>query len=167
MSTALATPPETKMDPTRKVSDAAARSGPLIVDPAVYANPDALNAAFADLRKNDPFAWLEPEGFRPFWAATKHEDIMAISRQNALFTNGEREILSYEDTEKQVYGVMGGPHLVRTLVQMDDPEHFKLRHLTQEWFLPQNVRKRDEAVRSIAKEFIDKMEDMGGECDFV
>lgn len=33
--------------------------------------------------------------------------------------------------------------------------------------MPQNVKKRDDAVRSIAREFIDRMEDMGGECDFV
>lgn len=33
--------------------------------------------------------------------------------------------------------------------------------------MPQNVKKRDDAVRSIAKEFVDRMEDMGGECDFV
>ncbi|MEH6695685.1 MAG: cytochrome P450, partial [Hyphomonas sp.] len=43
---------------------------------------------------------------------------------------------------------------------------FKLRHLTQEWFMPQNVKKREEGVRAIAKQFVDRMEDLGGECDF-
>ena len=166
MSAPLAVPPKTKMDPSRKMSSTAAETCHLITDPIIYADPPALDAAFSRLRANDPLAWMEPEGFRPFWAVTKHADIMDISKQNDLFTNGQREILSFEESEKQVYAKMGGPHLLKTLVQLDDPDHYKLRHLTQEWFLPQNVRQRSEAVRAIAKEFVDKMEDLGGECDF-
>ena len=162
----LATPPETKLDPGRQMTTAAAETCELIVTPAVYAHQKTLDDAFARLRAEDPLAWCEPEAFRPFWAATKHADIMEISRQNELFTNGEREILAYHEAEVQTYAKVGGPHLLKTLVQLDDPLHFKLRHLTQEWFLPQNVRKRDEAVRSIAKSFVDRMEDLGGECDF-
>lgn len=165
-TTALATPPNTKMDPARQMSAAAAETCQLIVDPAVYADQTQLDAAFARLRAEDPLAWCEPEAFRPFWAATKHADIMDISRQNKLFTNGEREILSLNWTEEKVYADTGGPHLLKTLVQLDDPMHYKLRHLTQDWFMPQNVKKREDAVRSIAKEFVDRMEDMGGSCDF-
>lgn len=166
MSAPLAVPPETKMDPARTMSAAAAETAGLITHPAVYADPPALDAAFARLRDEDPVAWMEPEGFRPFWAITKHANIMEISRQNDRFTNGQREILTFHENEKQVYARTGGPHLLKTLVQLDDPEHYKLRHLTQDWFLPHNVRKRQDAVRAIAKEFVDKMEDMGGECDF-
>ncbi len=165
--TAVMTPPEVKRDPNRSMSAAAAATCGEIVAPAVYADPPRLDAAFARLRAEDPLAWVEPEGFRPFWAVTKHADIMDISRQNDRFTNGQREVLAPLDTERQVYALTGGPHLVRTLVQMDDPDHYKYRHLTQEWFLPQNVKTRGDAVRAIAKEFVDRMEDMGGECDFV
>lgn len=165
-TSALATPPETKMDPARTMSRAAAETCNQIVDPSVYANQSALDAAFTRLRAEDPLAWCEPENFRPFWAATKHADIMDISRQNQLFTNGEREMLSYHEAEKGVYGKFGQPHLLKTLVQLDDPLHYKLRHLTQEWFMPQNVKKREDAIRDIAKQYVDRMEDLGGECDF-
>jgi hypothetical protein len=164
--TALTAPPETKMDPGRRMSEAAAATSNLITDPNVYADQAQLDAAFARLRAEDPVAWCEPDGFRPFWAVTRHADIMEISRQNKLFTNGEREMLSYAETEKRVYAQTGGPHLLKTLVQLDDPLHYKLRHLTQEWFMPQNVKKREDAIRQIAKEYVDRMEDLGGECDF-
>jgi len=165
-ATVLATPPNTKMDPSRQVTDVAAELGDVITDPTTYTDQARLDAAFARLRAEDPLAWCEPERYRPFWAATRHADIMEISRQNNLFTNGEREMLSYREAEAQTYATTGGPHLLKTLVQLDDPLHFKLRHLTQEWFLPQNVRKREDAVRGIAREFVDRMEDLGGECDF-
>jgi hypothetical protein len=91
---------------------------------------------------------------------------MDISRQNQLFTNGQREMLSYHEAEKGVYAKFGQPHLLKTLVQLDDPLHYKLRHLTQEWFMPQNVKKREDAIKTIAKQYVDRMEDLGGECDF-
>ena len=164
--TAVAQPPETKKDPSRQMSEAARATSDMIVNPEVYAHMDQLDAAFARLRAEDPVAWCEPEGFRPFWAVTKHADIMEISRQNKLFTNGEREMLSYEQAEERVYAQTGGPHLLKTLVQLDDPVHYKLRHLTQDWFMPHKVKTREDAIRTIAKEFVDRMEDMGGECDF-
>lgn len=163
---AIAQPPETKKDPARQMSEAARATSDLIVNPEVYAHMDQLDAAFARLRAEDPVAWCEPEAFRPFWAVTKHADIMEVSRQNKLFTNGEREMLSYESAEERVYAQTGGPHLLKTLVQLDDPMHYKLRHLTQDWFMPHKVKTREDAIRTIAKEFVDRMEDMGGECDF-
>ena len=63
--TALATPPETKMDRGRTMSAAAEATHNLIVDPAIYADPDQLDAAFRKLRAEDPVAWCEPEGYRP------------------------------------------------------------------------------------------------------
>ena len=136
---ALATPPQTKLDPARTMSQAAADTCNLIVTPAVYADAKTLDASFARLRAEDPLAWCEPEFFRPFWAVTKHADIMEVSRQNTLFTNGEREMLSYAEAEAGVYAKFGQPHLLKTLVQLDDPVHYKLRHLTQEWFMPQKM----------------------------
>lgn len=162
----LAFPPDTKKDPARRMSEAAAATCEQIVTPAVYADQPVLDSAFRRLRAEDPLAWCEPKDFRPFWAVTKHADIMEVSRQNQLFTNGQREMLSYHEAEKGVYAKFGQPHLLKTLVQLDDPLHFKLRHLTQEWFMPQNVKKRDDAIRSIAKQYVDRMEDLGGECDF-
>ncbi|MEO0982151.1 MAG: cytochrome P450 [Pseudomonadota bacterium] len=163
---AIATPPETKMDPERTMSATADALAGSVVDPASYAQPALLDEIFAKLRANDPVAWLEPDGFRPFWAITKHDDILEISKQNDRFTSEKRNILAPLLMEEQTYATIGGPNLVRSLVQMDEPDHFKYRHLTQEWFLPQNVRKREDAVRAIAREFVDKMEDLGGECDF-
>jgi cytochrome P450 len=63
--------------------------------------------------------------------------------------------------------MMGGsPHIVRSLVQMDNPDHGNYRRLTQPYFLPQNVRKLEPRIREIAKSFVDRMADKGGQCDF-
>jgi hypothetical protein len=49
---------------------------------------------------------------------------------------------------------------------MDAPDHPKYRLLTQAWFLPQNIRHLEARIREIARDHVDRMAQLGGECDF-
>ena len=138
------------------------------IDPKNYAD-DSVHDAFRWLRANNPLGRAELPEFDPFWIVTKHADILEVSRQNDLFHNGDLQTtLTPKAIDLKVRAMTGGsPHLVRSLVQMDPPDHPKYRILTQAWFLPQNIRKLEERIRQIARAHIDRMADLGGECDFV
>ena len=138
------------------------------IDPKSYAD-DSVHDAFRWLRANQPLGKVELEGLYPFWMVTKHADILEISRQNDLFHNGDMPTtFTTRDADEKVRQMTGGsPHLVRTLVQMDAPDHPKYRVMTQSWFLPQNIRKLEDRIRDIAREYVDLMAAKGGECDFV
>jgi cytochrome P450 len=139
-----------------------------VVDPKAHTDEARFHGALTWLRANEPLGWCEIEGFDPFWIVTKHADILEISRQNALFPSGERQtVLTTKAMADAVLERTGSPHLVRSLVQMDAPDHPKYRALTVPWFAPANVRKREAAVREIARESVDRMASMGGRCDFV
>ena len=139
-----------------------------IVDPKSYAEWEKSHDAFAWLRKNAPLDVAEVEGFDPFWVVTKHADILNIERQNDLFHNEDRSAtLTTIEADQKVRAMMGGsPNLLRSLVQMDNPDHLQYRRLTQGWFMPQNLRKLEERIREIARGFIDRMAEKGTECDF-
>ena len=99
---------------------------------------------------------------------TKHAHIQAISRQNDLFHNADRPTtLTTQSMEARVRKITGGPNLVRSLVQMDAPDHPKYRALTQGWFMPVNLGKLEARVRQIARTTVQRMMDKGGRCDFV
>jgi len=140
----------------------------IIVDPASFADWDKSHDAYTEIRRTSPLAVAEPDGFDPFWVVSKFDDILAVERDNTLFHNGDRStILTTIEADKQVREITGGsPHLVRSLVQMDNPDHMNYRRLTQSWFMPQNLRGLEDRIREIAREFIDKMLATGGECDF-
>ena len=140
----------------------------IIVDPASFADWDKSHDAYTEIRRTSPLAIAEPDGFDPFWVVSKFDDILAVERDNTLFHNGDRStVLTTIEADKQVREITGGsPHLVRSLVQMDNPDHMNYRRLTQGWFLPQNLRGLEDRIREIAREFIDKMLATGGECDF-
>ena len=139
-----------------------------VIDPQAYADGVTARDAFAWLRANLPLGRAELEGNFPFWVVAKHADILEVSRQNDLFHSGDRSTtfttIEGDATVRRMTG--GSPHLLRTLVQMDAPDHPHYRLLTQSWFLPQNIRPLEDRIRQIAREHVDRMADLGGECDF-
>ena len=138
-----------------------------IAYPETYADEKELHDIFTFMRKEDPVSWVEPNQFRPFWAITKHEDIIEIEKQNELFINDPRTTLMDIPTEDAIKEFTGGSHLlVRSLVHMDNPDHQSYRSLTQKWFAPPNLESLKKDIRNIAKEYVNKMVDHGNECDF-
>jgi len=143
-----------------------------IVDPAAYADGERVDRAFARLRAEQPLGVAQPEGFEPFWVVTKHKDILSVERNNDVFHNGDKATTLVDiDTDAAVREMMGGsPHLVRSLVQMDNPDHKNYRRITADNFMPQELKQLEVQVRKIAKSFVDHMAEVGrnndGVCDF-
>ncbi len=138
-----------------------------LVDPVAYAD-HRIHDSYRWLRANNPLGIARPEGFDPFWVVTRHAHILAISRQNELFHNADRPTtLTNRAVEERVRKITGGPNLVRSLVQMDAPDHPKYRALTQGWFMPANLGKFEGRVREIARATVQRMLEKGGKCDFV
>lgn len=139
----------------------------VLADPTAYADDARLHTALTQLRANNPVAWVDNRPYRPFWAITKHADIMAIERDNELFISEPRPLLATaaaDDLAKQQLEAGMG---LRTLIHMDDPHHRKVRAIGADWFRPKAMRDLKVRVDELAKRYVDKMRDIGPECDFV
>src|SRR5690349_6745847 len=142
--------------------------GRLIVSPKAYAKQKPLFAAFRWLRANMGVGRVETEGFDPFWAVTKHADILEVSRRHDVFRNGDRATtLVPRAADERARALTGGsPHLVRTIVHMDAPDHWKYRRVTQAGFAQGKVHALEHRIRAIASACIDRMAAYGTTCDF-
>ena len=60
-----------------------------LAQPRAYADGTVLET-YRWLREHEPMGVAKIEGVDPFWVATRHADILEISRQNDLFHNGDR-----------------------------------------------------------------------------
>lgn len=134
-----------------------------IVDPKAYADGRA-HEAFRWLRREAPFAKLAPEGYDPFWAVTRHADIMAVELQSELFCNSQGLPGILPNVIRQKLG--DRPGAFRTVVSMDGAEHSAYRRITQGDLMPQKLRPLEARIRMVARSFVDKMAAMGGRCDF-
>ena len=65
----------------------------VLADPTAYADDARLHEALTRLRANNPVAWVDNPPYRPFWAITKHADIMAIERDNDRSCHEPRPLL--------------------------------------------------------------------------
>ena len=136
-------------------------AGRVFATPKAYADEPKLHAALTHLRANAPVSWVEVPSYKPFWAITKHADIMDIERANNVFTNYPRPVLvTAEDDERQA--AVG----VRTLIHMDDPQHRGVRAIGADWFRPKAMRALRNRADELAKVYVDKMAAIGPECDF-
>lgn len=148
--------------PAPTASPAAAEA---VIDPKSYASWTPLLDLFDTLRAESPVTRIEsPRGDHdPFWLITGYEEAMRVSKDNALFLNAPRatvftnhagEALAREVTAKQGEE---SPNLVSSLVVLDAPKHPKLRRLTQDWFMPKNLRTIEAAIRELAARTADRL----------
>ena len=138
-----------------------------LVDPANWASEAWVHRQFSWLREHAPLTKLSPEGFEPFWNVTRYDHVKEIELNKKVFVNDPRPVLGPQMTQAIVQQLTGRKHLVRSLVQMDDPDHTKYRRLTQGWFMGGNLRKLQARIDELANEYIDRLSERGGECDFV
>ncbi|MGA0838522.1 MAG: cytochrome P450 [Pseudomonadales bacterium] len=161
-----------------------------VIAPEIYGRIGHPHEAFAWLRANDPLRLVHPEGFRPFWVVTRHADIVEIEKQPDVFASEPRPILGREASTPQlreevlgeifrrlqdsprllqVLATAGQAGLIRSLVQMDPPDHPKYRALVQPWFKPSNIKRLEDSLQTIIARILDDMMGDGSvrELDFV
>ena len=136
----------------------------IFTDPNRYLDIDSWHRTAAWLRRNDPVHRVEVEGFDPFYALTRLADIIEIERLPDQFLNTMYPVLSTRaDSDK----IRDGGGTLKTLIHMDGPEHHSHRAVTNDWFKPNNIRKRIEGrLVELSRKYVDRMMEMGGECDF-
>ena len=146
-----------------------------VIDPKSYAEWDGLLDLFDQLRAETPVVRIEsPDGdHEPFYLLTRYEDVMRVSKENAVFLNAPRSTVftnkGGEALARQITAQQGdeSPNLVSSLVVLDAPKHPKLRRLTQEWFMPKNLRSIEAGIRELATKTVDRLVAAGPEADFV
>tara|TARA_B100000029_G_scaffold62362_2_gene55922 strand:- start:30 stop:1295 length:1266 start_codon:yes stop_codon:yes gene_type:complete len=110
------------------------------------------------LRDEDPVAWIVEEEGSGFWAVTRYADVVDLNHRWNDFTSyqGIRlEEMDAEETEAR-----------RTLMELDPPDHTRLRRLVNRGFTRQTVESYEEPIRKLTGEILDKAL-AHGEFDFV
>ena len=132
-----------------------------LVDPVRYARGGYPHEVWTRLRAEVPVARIVAPGFKPFWAITKHADIMDVSRRPQVFSSEYGITLARAEQP-----VVKMPDMV---VMMDPPRHVPMRRVLSGRFTPKAVRARQDDVDRMGTEILDGAVTGvdGGECDFI
>jgi len=130
---------------------------------ARWRDMDAWHQRVTEIRRNTPVLRVDADGFSPFWVLTKHEDVFAVSRDDAHWKNTALSVLGPDIGAEEM---RASGFVPRSLVHLDDHEHTAHRQVTNDWFKPAVVKHRQPRIDEIADHFIDRMRELGEECDF-
>ena len=122
-------------------------------------------AAFAMLRREQPVAFFA-EGETSFsnpgdgyWALTRYDDVVIASRKSEIFCSAQGAT-SIPDIPEEARNFFG------SMINLDDPQHARLRGLVAKAFTPVHLRKVEADVQVAARRVLNGVIERGS-CDFV
>jgi cholest-4-en-3-one 26-monooxygenase len=130
-----------------------------IFDPDIFASA-VPHDAFRLLRKEAPVHFQKEPNGRGYWALTKYEDVVAVSRDPGRFSShrGGTNIQDYPEDHLTSIQLL--------MLNMDPPQHNKFRRLASQGFTPRMVQLLEPRIRSSTKKILDRISNKGS-CDFV
>lgn len=151
----------TAADPYRAETDR-------IFDPSTYACGVPFDA-LARLRRQRPVIWVEerpvlgwPAG-PGFWLVLRHADVEEVLRQPQLFSSSLGATQTRDPSTPAALS-----YVRRMMLNMDPPEHSRLRRLLTRSFTPRAVAQLEERIRAHARTIVARVTGGAehGACDF-
>ena len=139
----------------------------VVYDPATYTGGVPYQA-LARLRRESPVVWAEEipvlgwPGGPGFWLVLRHPDVEQVLTQPRLFSSwlGATQI-----RDPATPAALG--YVRRMMLNMDPPEHSRLRRLLGRSFTPRAVAGLEQRIRGYARSLCDRvLAGARGECDF-
>ncbi|MDG1696157.1 MAG: cytochrome P450 [Ilumatobacter sp.] len=96
-----------------------------------------------------------------YFALTRHEDIWTVSRNATTFCSGQGSNIG--DLPPDMNEFFG------SMINMDDPKHFRLRAIVSKGFTPKEVTRVEGLVVEKARAIVDRIQEQfpDKQCDFV
>jgi len=141
-------------------------NGHELVSAEWYAQHGPPHDIWSQLRAESPVHLCETGIYEPFWAITRHHDIVEVSRRPTDFISEPGiTLLTKEQMASQDESIFGE---MKVVIQTDPPEHRDLRRVAAPIFTPRAIMALDSSIERSATEVIDALADDagGGECDF-
>lgn len=130
-----------------------------LIDPARYGRLGPPHELWTELRRTDPVHLVETDKYPPFWAVTKHADIMECSTQPEVFYNSGGIVLLPKDQPRSDEGVGA----MRTIIEMDPPDHRSFRKVVSAFFTPRSIQRLEQAAMDSARDLVDDLAGHTGE----
>ena len=119
---------------------------------------DLLDGRWYATNPHDAWAWMREhapvyyDAKNDTWGVSKYNDLLAVEKNAQTFSNAQ--------------GIRPHGFPLPMMISMDDPDHLRRRKLVNRGFTPKQVRNKEQVIREICDQLIDKVCEKG-ECDFV
>jgi cytochrome P450 len=138
-------------------------AAPDLTSPTFKANPHPF---YAHLREESPVWRTTLPDKRTAWLVTRYEDVAGVLKDDSF----AKDPLNAQDPEQRAKGPWV-PGILKPLEQnmldLDDPDHRRLRTLVSKAFTPRLIERLRGRVEAICQELLDEMERKKGRVELV
>ena len=125
-----------------------------LVDQDTYARDGVPYDQFRWLRENEPVYWHHGDrerGWPGFWAVTRHDDVVHVSRHPELYSSYRRLSLFDEPPTEDLSAQR------MMMLNQDPPEHTRKRSLVNKGFTPRTIGRLKGHIQEICDDLLDKV----------
>ncbi len=128
-----------------------------IASPAFKANPYPY---YARLRAEAPVHRVPLAGKQSAWLVTRHDDVTAMLKDDR-FVKNRWSVVSSEQAARQPWVPKFVRPLERNMLDLDPPDHTRLRGLVHKAFTPRLIEDLRGRIQELTDELIDAVEPRG------
>ncbi|MEU1185949.1 cytochrome P450 [Streptomyces sp. NPDC005820] len=148
---------------------------PALPDGFDFTDPDLLQhrvplPEFTELRRAEPVRWIPQSGnvagFQDegYWAVTRHADVKYVSTHPEIFSSYLNTAIIRFNEHIQRESIDAQRFI---MLNMDPPEHTRVRQIVQRGFTPRAIRGLEERLRQRARDIAEGARAHDGPFDFV
>ncbi|KIZ15075.1 cytochrome P450 family protein [Streptomyces natalensis] len=122
---------------------------------------DDPHAAYAALRESGPVHRITGPDGHPAWLVTRYDDV------RSAFADARLSLDKKHAAPGGYRGFALPPALDANMMNMDPPDHTRIRRLVVKAFTPRRVEALRDPVHRVAERLLDAMEERGGPADLI
>lgn len=122
------------------------------------ANPYPI---YAQLRAESPVHRILLPHKQPAWLVTRYDDVVAVLKDNERFVKDRTNTMTSEHLGKQPWMPGFMKPLARNMLDLDAPDHTRLRALVHKAFTPRLIEQMRERIEQLTNNLLDEVERKG------
>lgn len=128
-----------------------------IASPVFKANPHPF---YARLRSDTPVCPVTLPGNETAWLITRYDDVLATLK-DGRFAKDKQNALTPEQAGHEPWMPGFFKPLARTMLDLDPPDHTRLRALVHKAFTPRQIEQSKERIQSLTDDLLDSVRERG------
>jgi cytochrome P450 len=125
-----------------------------ISSPAFKANPYPF---YTRLREKSPVCRVRLPNKQDAYLVVRYDDVLALLKDNR-FVKDKKNALTPAQLAKQPWVPPVFAPLMRNMLDVDDPDHARLRHLVQKAFTPRRIDQMRECIQATTDSLLENIE---------
>ena len=115
----------------------------------------SIHALFKAMRTRDPVHYCEDSPYGPFWSITRYEDIVAVDKNNEVFSSDAH--LGGIMIDDQIMGDADSEFFIANFITMDPPKHGPQRKAVNDIVRPASLANFADLIRQRAQKTLDSL----------